>query len=151
MLFPMAIRAQKYTLVKFLLHFIRKLGQSRMCNGKVFFVQIAVMEFQCAVIAVVSAVFAFASFIVNAELFEFALTLNGLLIHAGLAIWRITRFASPCIELFEWFGLSTSLAKFHWFWTIKKPSSQPALPQNLLQRCPRLRHRSGSSPRCQFR
>lgn len=74
-----------------------------MCNGKIFFVQIAMMELQCPVVAVVSTVLACAAFVVNAELFKLALALNGLLVHAGLAVRRIAGFTPSGVELIERF------------------------------------------------
>jgi hypothetical protein len=74
-----------------------------MCNGKIFLIQVAVVKLKCPVVAVVPAALAYSTFVVDAELFELALTLNGLFIHARLAVGRVAGFASASIEFIKGF------------------------------------------------
>lgn len=74
-----------------------------MCNGKIFLIQVAVVKLKCPVVAVVPAALAYSTFVVDAVLFEPALTLNGLLIHTRLAVRGVAGFAPASVEFIKWF------------------------------------------------
>lgn len=72
-----------------------------MGNCEVLFVEVTVMELKRSMITAVAAVFTSPTFVSNAQLLEAALALNGLFIHARLAVRRRPLFSATFVELLK--------------------------------------------------
>lgn len=106
----MTIGAQKHSFVQFGFYCFIKCFEPPVGDIEILFGRVNMVKFQCGNALRILAVFAFASFVLNALDLEFPRSLDCLLIGASLAVTGTSRLVSTGIEISDWQGSRTTRA-----------------------------------------